>query len=151
MTARVRCRKLLVQPPLHGDQGEKSVTTQSRGHGTRQACSRGGCGARCSQISAATTLLSSFWRQRALRRCRPCCAITQGPASPPGSQDPHPETSHSNSSRCQSQTLKHRRWLSGFSCWSQLAWWDVQPSVWVHQTARLRVPPEPQSPTHRPQ
>lgn len=157
MTARVRCCKLLAQPVPHSDQPENSDTTQSRGQGTRQACSAGGCGVKYSHISLGTMVLLSFWRQWTLRRCSPCCAVTQAlaPTSPPAEEmSPHlshAETSHSNSSRCQSQILKHLLWLSGLSFWLQFAWYVVQPSTWVHQMARLRMPPEPQSPTHRPQ
>lgn len=66
-------------------------------------------------------------------------------------QLPHSDASHSKRSWCQSQTLKHCLWLSGFSMWWQWEWWVVQPSMWMHHIVLVWTPPEPHSsPVHWP-
>lgn len=60
MATRVLCCSFFPQPWLQVDHGENSDTTQSLGQGMRQACSVGGGGAKCSQISLATMLPLSF-------------------------------------------------------------------------------------------
>lgn len=110
-------------------------------------------------ISLDTMVLLSFWRQRTVRCCRPCCAVThstaRGLGSPwaPGTrrQRCQSETSHWNRSLCQSHTRKQLLSFGGWLLSSQFDMGLVHPSMWKHHTARLWAPPGPQSPAHLPQ
>lgn len=152
-TCRVRCCRPAPHVLLQLDQDVKSETTQSCGQGMRQACSTRGFWEKNSHIREDTAVVFEVRTQRMLRLWMPCCAVMQSAVLGAGSfpkkgiraQDPQSDTSHWNRSWCQSQTLKHCRWLSGLSmCW-QWMWWVVQPSVWTHQIVLDWTPLEPHS------
>lgn len=152
-TCRVRCCRPAPQVLLQLDQDVKSETTQSWGQGMRQACSTRGFWEKNSHIREDTVVVFEVRTQRMLRLWMPCCAVMQPAVLRAGSfpkkgtraQSPQSDTSHWNRSWCQSQTLKHCRWLSGLSmCWQWL-WWVVQPSEWTHHIVLDWTPPEPHS------
>lgn len=159
MATRVLCCSCFPHPLLHLDHCENSDTTQSRGQGMRQACSVGGCGAKCSHISFPTVVLFNFWAHCTVRCCSPCWAVTHS-AVPvlawsrvegKSTQWCQSETSHWKRSLCQSQTRKQLLSFGGLLFSSQFNRGLVHPSKWKHHNARLWTPPGPQSPVHLPQ
>lgn len=136
-TCRVRCCRPAPQVLLQSDQELKSETTQSWGQGMRHACSTAGFWEKNSHIREVTVVRFEVRTQWTLRLWMPCCAVMHSAVLGRSSlakkgtrtQPPQSDTSHSNRSWCQSQTLKQCRWLSGLSmCW-QWVWCVVQPSL----------------------
>lgn len=140
--------------------GEYCDTTQSWGQGIKQACSSLGLGSKYSQMTSSAGDPSALSTQPT--------SLVWMPSSPPplheaGRDAPKvlAETGthwfqvpklQSYRSLCQSHTRKQFRWLEGRWLWLQLVCRVVQPSTWAHQTARLWLPPGPQSlPMQRPQ
>ena len=152
-TCRVRCCRPAPQVLLQPDQAVNADTTQSWGHGIRQACSAHGLPEKNSQIRVATAVRLAVRTQRTERRWTPCCAVTHSEGRGLSSlarkgtrkQSPQGDTSHSKRSWCHSHTLKQGRRLAGLSACGQWEWWVVQPSVWTHHSVRVWSPPEPHS------
>lgn len=131
-------------------------TTQSLGHGIRQACSSRGLGSKYSQMESSAGEPSVLSTQLTSRVWIPASPCKQCPLPPEccakGEHRFQEPSCQSYSSRCQSQTRKQLCWLAGRDdCW-QLVGSVVQPSTWAHHTARLWLPPGPHSlPIHLPQ
>lgn len=121
--------------------GLKSDTTQSLGHGIRQACSSRGLGSKYSQMELSArepSVLSTQFTSRVWIPASPCKQCPLPPEFWATGEHRFQEPScQSYSSRCQSQTWKQLCWLAGRDdCW-QLVGSVVQPSTWAHHTARL--------------
>lgn len=145
----------LLEQDVHG---ENSDTTQSRGHGIRQACSKRGLGSKYSQMASSAGTPSDLCTQPTSLVWMPSSprVHTAGLGTPAlridtGTHWFQAPSCQSYSSLCQSHTRKQLCWLLGRSdCW-QLVCNVVQPSEWAHHTARLWLPPGPHSlPMHLP-
>lgn len=138
--------------------GEYSVTTQSWGQGIKQACSRRGLGSKYSQMASSAGDPSDLSMQPTSRVWMPSspplhvnCRGVPKVLADTGTHSFQAPSFQSYRSLCQSHTRKQFLWLEGRWPWSQLVWRVVQPSTWAHQTARLWLPPGPQSlPMHLP-